>query len=191
LAAARCAVEFTDTYRETPVFDIKPFEKEGAVVSSTGQLKWHETPAHKLGGYFTINTPGTKAVVGFAEGKVCRLGDVSITPQCRFGAIYVTACAPGKDIRDSESLLVVALARARNTGMKLSESEDEILERGAGPIRMEPVKATVAISGRAVTQVNVLDHDGRRTGRMLPANSGRFTVDGARDKTMYYEIVLR
>ena len=190
LTVARCAVEFTDTYRETPAFDVKPFEKDGAVVASTGQLRWTESPERKLGGYFTIDTPGTRAVVGFAEGQTCRLGDVTITPQCRFGAIYVTACESDKGIRASQSLLIVALARARNTGMKLSDSEDEIIERGAAPILMEPVRATVALSGRDAMQVNVLDHDGRRTGEALAISAGRFTIDGARDKTMYYEIVM-
>ncbi|UCD52615.1 MAG: hypothetical protein JSW27_08250, partial [Phycisphaerales bacterium] len=191
LAVARCAVEFTNTYRETPALDIKPFEMDGAVVSSTGQLTWMESPGRKLGGYFTIDTAGTKAVVGFAEGQRCRLGDVSITSLCRFGAIYVTAREPDRNIRDSKSLLVVALARARNTGMKLGASEDEIVERGAGPVLMEPVKATLAISGRDVAQVNVLDHDGRRADDTLPTRGGQFTINGARDKTMYYEIVLR
>ncbi|MCP4639190.1 MAG: hypothetical protein GY851_02085, partial [bacterium] len=191
LAVARCAVEFTNVYRETPAFDMKPFERAGAVISSTGQLEWKEAPDSKLGGYFTIDTAGTKAVVGFAEGRPCHLGDVTITPHCRFGAIYVTAQESDRDITSSRTLLVVALARARNTGMKFSESEDEVVERGKAPILLEPVKATIAISGRGVRKVNVLDHDGRRTDRTISATTGRFTIDGARDRTIYYEIVLR
>jgi len=191
LAVARCGVEFTDIYRETPAFDMKPFERDGVIASSTGQLKWNESPDSKLGGYFTIDTPGTKAVVGFAEGQECRLGDVSITPQCRFGAIYVTAQESDKDIGNSQTLLVVALARARNAGMKLNDSENEIVEQGKAPILLEPVKAAIAISGRDVRKVNLLDHDGRRTDRTISATAGCFTIDGARDKTIYYEIVLR
>ena len=42
------------------------FQQEGFLTSSTGQLAWKEAGDTKLGGYFTINTPGTKAVVGFA-----------------------------------------------------------------------------------------------------------------------------
>lgn len=39
--------------------------------------------------------------------------------------------------------------------------------------------------------VNVLDHDGRRTGKTLAVDSGRFTIDGAKDKTLYYEVVFQ
>jgi len=191
LAVARCAVEFTEDYQETPAFDTRPFERNGFLVSSTGQLKWREGFGTGQAGYFTIDTPGTKAVVGFAENQACRLGTVTITPQCRFAAIYVSALDPDKTIGSSKRLLVVAVARARNTGMTLSESEDEVIERGAVPILMEPVKATITLSGRAVETVNVLDHDGRRTDSTIAPPGGRFTVDGARDKTMYYEIIIR
>jgi len=53
------------------------------------------------------------------------------------------------------------------------------------------VKATVTIAGRPIASVNVLDHDGRRTDRTLPVMDGRFTLDGAKDKAIYYEVVFR
>ena len=82
------------------------------------------------------------------------------------------------------------MARARNTGMKFSPAGTELLEKGAGPMLMEPVKATLAIRGRALQQVNLLDHDGVRTGQTLPVTNGQFVIDGAADKTPYYELVL-
>jgi len=191
LAVARCVVDFGDEYHDTPSFDTTPFERDGFLASSTGQLRWKEEAEAKLGGYFTIDTPGTKAVVGFAKDQKCTLGDVAITPQCRFGAVYVTAREPDEDIRTSKQLLVVALARARNTRMRFSADENEVLERGKGPILLEPVKATIAVAGRHMEKVNLLDHDGRRTDRTLSTTHGQFTIDGATDKTMYYEIVLR
>ena len=56
---------------------------------------------------------------------------------------------------------------------------------------LEPVKATVSIAGRPIAAVNVLDHDGRRTGRALPVRDGAFTLDGAKDKAIYYEVMFR
>lgn len=191
LAVARCAVEFTAEYRDTPAFDLRPFEKDGLLVSSTGQLCWKEGRQERLAGYFTMDTPGTKAVVGFAEGRTCRLGQVTITPQCRFAAIYVTAQGRSETLADSKKLLVVAIARARNTGMKLNVAEDEVLQGGSGPVLLEPVKASIAISGRKVAAVRTLDHDGRRTDKLLPAADGTFTIDGARDKTPYYLVECR
>ena len=137
-----------------------------------------------------MDTDGTKAVVGFAQGQACRLSEVTITPQSRFGAIYVSA--PGKDgaIATSRQLLVTALGRARNTGMKFSVSGDELLDKGKGPVLMEPVKAALAFSGRRVVAVRLLDHDGQRTGRTVPVTDGQFTLDGARDQTPYYELTI-
>jgi len=195
LAVTRSAVRFTDAFRDTPAFDPAPFRKDGALVSSTGQLRWTEsTGDNQLGGFFTMDTPATKAVVGFAAGQTCRLGNVTIAPQSAFGAVYVTAKEQDATLETSKSLVVVALARARNTGMTFSPEGNRLLERGAAPILMEPVKATVTFTGPLagrVTAVNLLDHDGRRTGKTLPVTNGRFTLDGAQDRTPYYEVVLR
>lgn len=190
LAVARCAVQFTEAWRETPTFDLKPFEKNGFLVSSTGQLQWKEGGAERLSGFFTVDTPATKAVVGFAGGQTCRLGDVTIAPQGRFAAIYVTAREQGATLQTAKSVVIVALARARNTGMKFNETEDQLLDRGQGPILMEPVKAMLELGGRAIKAVNILDHDGRRTGRTLPLAHGRIAIDTARDKTIYYEVTF-
>ncbi|MDA1273993.1 MAG: hypothetical protein O2960_08065 [Verrucomicrobia bacterium] len=77
LAAARCTVKFTESFQETPRFDLRPFQEDGVIVSSTQQLRWKEGGASKTAGYFTMNTDGTKAVVGFAEGQICRLGELT------------------------------------------------------------------------------------------------------------------
>jgi len=185
LAVARCAIEFTDQYQDTPPFDLAPFEKNGLLTSSTGQLRWKESPDAKLGGYFTIDTPGTKAVVGFAAGVECRLGDVTITPQCPYAAIYVTVREP-EGAKDVSPLLITAIARARNTGMQLNDAGDELLDRGKPPILMEPVKATITIDKPGALKLRLLDHNGLRTETTLPIQGGTITIDGARDKTPYY-----
>jgi hypothetical protein len=66
-----------------------------------------------------------------------------------------------------------------------------VLKNGGPPILLEPVKATLTIAGRPVEAVNVLDHDGRRTDRTLTVTDGRFTLDGTKDKAIYYEVVFR
>lgn len=189
LAAARCTVQFTERFEETPAFNLKPFQQDGFIVSATKQLRWKEGDG-KTGGYFTVNTDGTKAVVGFASGETCRLGEVTITPQSHFAAIYVSAPEKDGQVATSRRMLVTALARARNTGMKFSVSGDELLDQGKGPVLLEPVRATMTIAGRRVTGVRLLDHDGRRTDKTVPVVDGAFTVDGARDETPYYEVTL-
>ncbi|NQT51367.1 hypothetical protein HQ576_04920 [bacterium] len=154
-------------------------------MSATGQLRWKESPSSP-GGFFTIDSAGTKAVVGFAKGQRCELGSVTIEPQCRFGAIYVTAREKDKNIATSQELLVIAVARARNTGMKFSPSGARMLAQGKEPILMEPVKARITLRKGGSAQVIPLDHDGKATDRTIPLESGTFTIDGARDKTPYY-----
>lgn len=189
LGAARCVIEFVDQPAATPAFELAPFLKDGLLVSSTGQLRWKES-RDVAGGWFAMDTEGTKAVVGFAEGQTVRLQGVAITPRSRFAAVYVSA--PDKDgrLRASKRWLITALGRARNTGMKFNPAGDELLERGRGPVLMEPIQAELEVSGSRIAKVVLLDHDGRRTEKTLPVLDGRFIVDGARDKTPYYEVIL-
>jgi len=186
LAVARSVVEFTDEYEETPAFDIQPYRKGGALISATGQLRWKEGTS-KLDGYFTIDTDATKGVIGFAENQRCELGQVTITPKCRFAAIYVVAQEKDKNIDTSNKLLVIAIARARNSDMKIID-DVRLLDKGHAPILLEPVRAEITIRKPGAATVHVLDHAGVRTGKKLTPINGAFTVDGARDKTCYYLI---
>jgi hypothetical protein len=185
LAVARSVVKFTPQYEETPVFSLDPYRSNGQLVSSTSQVRWREAQDDSRG-FITIDTPGTKAVVGFAEGSVSELGNVTIEPQSHFGAIYVTARELQGSIDSSNELLVVAVARARNTGMKFSPDGAMMLAPGRSPVLMEPVKATISVRRSGKPQVIVLDHDGRLTDQTVPIRNGTFTIDAARDRSPYY-----
>ncbi|MBE3068677.1 MAG: hypothetical protein IMZ66_00415 [Planctomycetes bacterium] len=113
-----------------------------------------------------VDTAGTKTVVGFAAGEACTLGDVTITPANPFSALHVTAQGKGETIRAAKALLVVAMARVRNTGMVLEENAKgtSVKAKGASPMRREPMKAEVALRKAGAAKVLALDHDGRPTG---------------------------
>jgi hypothetical protein len=127
-------------------------------------------------------------VVGFAAGQTVKLGQTTIEPQSKFAAVYVTARHRDKTIESSRELVVVALARARNTAEKFSPSGDRMLAAGKPPIQMEPVKATIVLRKEGTPKAFVLDHDGKLTDREVPMHNGTLTVDGARDKSPYYLI---
>ena len=186
LAVARCEVEFTGEFRATPPFDITPHIVDGEYVSSTSQLRWREGQT-RHDGHFTMDTPGTKAVVGFAQGRQSRLSEATITPLSRFSAIYLTARDRAETVASGRHVLVVAMARARNTGMKVF-ADYLVLDRGDAPVVLEPVKAEIRIDRPGAPTVHVLDHNGRKTGHTLPAVNGLFHIDGARDRTPYYLI---
>jgi hypothetical protein len=187
LAIARDVVKFTGDFSEAPAFNLAAYEKEGALVSSTGQLKWRQA-GQATGGFITIDTAGCKAVVGFAQGQKCDLGGLSIEPNTTYCAVYVVAREKDKTIDTSTDILVAAMARARNTGMKFSPSGEKLLAAGSPPIVIEPVKVTLTLRKPGAPKVFVLDHDGKMTGRTLPVENGVLTIDTARDKTPYYLI---
>ena len=144
--------------------------------------------AHTL---FTANTPGTKAVVGFAEGKPQKLGDVTIEVQCPYASLFLTAAEQGATLANAKSAILCAVARNCNSGFKYFAVDGKTLDNGKAPILLEPVKATVTCQSQPVAAVNLLDHSGRRTGKTLPVTNGRFTLDGTTDQALYYEVVFR
>ena len=91
---------------------------------------------------------------------------------------------------DRENRAASAIARTCNTDFTVFGPENKIIKNGTPPILMEPVKATISIAGRHIRAVNLLDHDGRQTGKTLTTKDGVFTIDGAVDKTPYYEIIF-
>ena len=138
-----------------------------------------------------MNTAGTKAVVGFTGGKEQTLGDVKVQLDTPFASLFLTAAEPGEDLANGKRALISVLARESNTGFTYFAPDDLVLKNGGPPILLEPVKATVTIGKRTIESVNILDHDGRRTDQTVPVTDGRFTLDGAKDKAIYYEVVFR
>jgi hypothetical protein len=187
LAAGRVVVEFTDKSQSSQLPDMPRHRKDGVIKSVTGQLAWDTSGQ----GFFTVNTKGTKAVVGFTDGKEQTLGDVKIRLETPFASLYLTALERKEDLTDCKRALITVLARQSNTGFTYFATDNKVLKNGGPPILMEPVKATVTIAGRAIETVNVLDHDGRRTDRTVAVKDGRFTLDGAKDRAIYYEVLFR
>ncbi len=187
LAVARSVVEFTDKFRDTPKFNLSKYHEENRYTSSTDQLKWVAGDT-KTDGRILIQTNATQGVVGFAQGKTCDLRDVTITPKSRYAAIYVTAQGQEETIASADKLLIVAIARARNTGMKINQAGDKLLEKGEGPVLMEPVKAEITLNRTENANVYLLDHDGLKTVKMIPVENGVIEINGANDQTPYYLI---
>ena len=184
LAIGRCAVEFSPEPHATEKFDPEKYFKDGAYESSTGQLRWHPATDSPQGGWITINTPATQAVVGFASGQRCDLSEVVINPATPFSSVYVTAQERGSTLGNTHAMIIVAMARAHNTGMKLLAGH--LIEHGKGPVLLEPVVATITFKRQGKPTVCLLDHAGHRTTSTLPVKNGQVTIDGARDHTPYY-----
>lgn len=184
LAAGRVVVDFTEKPVKTEVVDLTPFTKNGSILSATKELLWRPGK-NQRDGYFAMNTARTQAVTGFTGGGATNLKDVSLKIRNPYAAVYVTSL-DDKPLAGSGRMLVTTIARARNTGMKLVGGE--LINRGDGPILMEPVLCELTLKRTGTPKVHVLDHDGRRTGETLPITSGRVLLDGGKTKTVYYEV---
>jgi hypothetical protein len=186
LAAGRVVVEFTPSRQPSLLPEMDRFRRGTTIVSSTKQLAWDT----RQQGSFTINTPGTKAVVGFAQGRRLKLGDVTITSNSPYASIVLTSAEKTATLANARRAILSVVARNCNTGFKYFALDQKILDNGKPPILLEPVKATIELAGRRPVEVHILDHDGRRTGRQLPSDDGRVQIDGTRDKAIYYEFVF-
>ncbi|MFW5870619.1 MAG: hypothetical protein ACOCVL_03025 [Candidatus Sumerlaeota bacterium] len=189
LAATRVAVRFIDEYVDTPEFDLEKYLDGKTVVAANGQLRWTGGEDDEPNsGYVVINTKGTKAFVGFAPGgKTIELGDgFAVTPQAGFAVIILTADAPDKDLLTDDNIILTAMARVRNTSMQLNPEGNVVTQAGNAPIRMEPVKAEIALPFPG--QLEILDHDGIEPceKRVFESN---LIIDGCRDKTPFYRII--
>ncbi len=187
LAVGRAVVEFSDQSQPSRMPDLSRYRQGDVIKSVTGQLAWDTSGQ----GFFTVNTAATKAVVGHAAGKEQTLGDVKIRLDSPFASLFLTALERGEDLASGKRALLTVLARQSNTGFTYFAPDHQVLNNGGPPLLLEPVKATVTIAGRPIAEVHILDHDGRRTGRTLTVTDGRFTLDGAEDKAIYYEVVFR
>ncbi len=186
LAAGRCVVEFTNNTQPSTFPDMAQYRHGSQIDSATGQLAWHTDGK----GFVTINTDATKGVVGFAQDREIKLGNVTITERCPYASVLVTALDKKATLDTDKSALVSAVASNMNSGMKVFTVNNSVLDDGKDLILVQPVKATIRMT-RPIAQVNVLDPDGRRTGKVLAVQDGQFTIDTGVDKTIYYEVVFK
>ena len=186
LAVGRVVVDFTEKSQPPYLADLTQYVKDKVITSNTGQLVWDYSGAAENRAFFTVNSEGTKALVGFAPKKEFVLGDVKITVDNKFAVVLVTSLEKDRTLTNCKSALVTAIARSRNTDMRYSQSGCIVEEVGKAPIVVEPVFATVTLP--RAKSVNLLDHDGRRSGKRIPVVNGQFTINGATDKTMCYEV---
>ncbi len=186
LAAGKLLVKFTARDEPSIFPDMAKYDRNKNIVSTTGQLKWDYSDK----GCFTVNTGGTKAVVGFARDKKFELGNYGFTVRCPYASIFLTSLEKARDLSQTKSALLTAVARNSNSGCRILTVGNRLLDNGTGPILLEPVRAGVTC-GRDIAAVNILDQDGRRTGRTLPVTNNSFEIDTAREKTIYYEVAFK
>jgi hypothetical protein len=184
MAAGKILLTFADENKTAYKDDLSSFWKDSIMSSTTGQLQWSE----KGNGYFSINSPGTKGIVGFTNNRRFNLGEVAIRTENKFAVVLVTSLEQSKTIRDSKKILVSTIARARNKGMGFNEDHTELLATGNAPLLLEPVRLELSIVRKQKPTITVLDHMGNRTGQTIKPKNRKWILDGAQTKAIYYLI---
>ncbi len=156
-----------------------------AVRSATGQLRWQKGP----NGFFTINTAGTQGIVGFLPTRVLSLNDLQLSSENKFAVVLVSSLEKANGLAGARRLMITTVARARNTGMQYNDGKTELLKVGHAPILLEPVKVQLTFRAKKKRTVYALDHSGHRTGQTIPFSGTKLFLDGAKYKTLYYEVV--
>ncbi len=145
---------------------------------------------------FTINSPKSRGVVGFAGGGPIDLGGLTIeilgAPD-KFAAITVISL-DGKPLESSGHLLISAVGKVENQGMGWNATRTSVgTQWGKGPVMAEGIPAVIELAASAsAATVYALDGGG---GRAVPVScrvdGGKLTLEiGPKWRTLWYELEI-
>jgi hypothetical protein len=164
--------------------------------SDTGELLWDLSTRGK--GVVTINTPKSKAVIGYGGGKRFDLGGVVIEPgptrQDGWCALTLTV-VEGNLARGPARLLITATGYAENTDMKWTSARKDSVGAnwGKAPSIVEGIPARLTLP-RKPFKAWVLDERGRHKAALPVRNGkdGKATLRlGPQRETLWYEVELK
>lgn len=198
--------------KKVPIAALKPEQlrlQSDRFVSDTGELVWDLTEKGK--GVVTVNTPRSKAVVGFAGGKRFNLGGVVVEPgqpmQNGWCAISLTVmegslpATPSPRITRPVRLLITATGYAENTDMGWKEVQGFPPKSSCGrnwgkpPSLVEgvPARITLPLPAKRVTAWALDERGQRRTELPVRSNAdGSAVVEiGPQWRTLWYEVATK
>ena len=190
----RTAMQIGGTRTPTPLAD--GLAETKVFTSDTGQLVWDVSRPGK--GVVTVDTPRTKAVIGFVDGRSFELGGLTITP----GTTVQDWCTVAVTLLEGESFsrsgraIVVVTGYAENTGMCWKNNQKNTVGRdwGRAPSLVEvvPVQLTLPVRAGRV-EAFALDERGQRAGAVTVADrQGQAAIDLNRTRrTLWYELVIK
>jgi hypothetical protein len=163
--------------------------------ADTEELVWDLSTKDR--GVVTVNTPKSKAVIGYGGGKRFDLGGVVLEPgstrQDGWSCVTLTVME-GKLASGPARLLVTATGYAENTDMKWKSARHDSVGRdwGKAPSLVEGVGARITLPRKAV-RVWALDERGQRQGALdVKVSGGKATFTlGPERRTLWYEVELK
>jgi len=168
-------------------------QQPAPIVSDTGQLSWAESNAGR--GQVVVDTPRTQEIIGFAAARSKPPENLSADVANPFSAILL-ASLDAQPIPQSAHLLLVAGARAVNTGMAWNSAHTALTQWGTSPTLIEPVTGRIVLRGidpaRAVV-VQPLDGAGQPLSQPLAATQvdGAWQITVGLPATTWYSVTVR
>jgi hypothetical protein len=130
------------TFDGPPGTPFPPPAPPGRIESDTGQLGWYD--ADRKRGLVTIDTGRTQGLIGFVKGSGREVPHLAADVANEFCTLVLTAL-DDEPLDRSAKLLLAATARATNTGVRWDEGRTTLIDRGHGPVVIEPVTGTVTL----------------------------------------------
>ncbi len=188
LAVGKVVVAFSEGIKKTKEPNLSEFtDTENKIIkSNTNELEWNYSGR----GYFTINTEGTKGIVGFTNGKRIKIDYLSLQTKNPFAVVLLTSLEKGKSIAESKHILITTMARVKNNGMKYDSDKTELMSVGSAPILLEPEDVEIYLTGYKIMNAKVLDHIGNPTDKKITFKRNSIILNGKSYKTMYYELFI-
>jgi len=157
-----------------------PEETRGAAV-----LSWNSRS-----GYCRIDAARTQGFVGFPGTEPVVCGDVALHLTGDFAAVALTSL-DNLPLKQSKRMLLSAVARGWNKGMKFNSLRNRITKLGSLPRVMQPVTGKVVFpNASAGLKVYELDYSGRRKGN-VPLRVVGHTVSFDLTGAPHYEVITR
>ncbi|HEX8200276.1 MAG TPA: hypothetical protein VF590_07300, partial [Isosphaeraceae bacterium] len=122
---------------------VPPAAPPGRIEADTGQLGWYD--ADRGRGLVTIDTEGTRALIGFVQGSGRSVPGLAADVANEFCALMLTTL-DGEPLDRSSRLLLATTARATNTALRWEADRQKLADLGRGPVVIEPVTGTVTLS---------------------------------------------
>jgi hypothetical protein len=165
----------------------------GGIVSDTRELLWDADAPH---GKFTVDTPRSKAVVGFTDAATFELGAVSITPGKTiqgWSAISLTQLE-GEVLGNNGRALLLASGTLENTDMKWkNEQKNSVSSWGKAPVVVEGISAQISLKTTGAVEVWSLDERGQRRAPLTVEKNydGVSFYIGDAYRTLWYEVTVK
>lgn len=176
-----------------------PPSSGSAFVADTGELTWDVTAL--TGGVLTIDTPRTKALLGFTDTKVHVFSNgIAMTPgltEQGWSTIALSAIQGNADTLPSGTrLLVVTTGNIANTGMVWKSAEHTSVGSNWGrtPSLVERIPATISLPVPADSvrfrSLNALGAAMRELGVQSGADASSCQISLGTEATLWYEVEI-